>query len=109
MEQEQEISPRKKKRSRWLWPMGLLATGMAGAAVLFRGCWHSKMSWPVRSQGCAYQVCTRCGIKRLFDEDAFHGYGPFSYDLQRLLAYDQDRRLKARGEPAATVEQRPAS
>ena len=89
--------------------MGLLATGMAGVAVLFRGCWHSKMSWPIRSQGCAYQVCTRCGIKRLFDEEAFHGYGPFSYDLQRLLAYDQAKRLKERSKAQPHIEQRPAS
>jgi hypothetical protein len=95
-EQAQEPGPnsKKTKRSRWLWPMGLLATGMAGAAVILRGCWHSKMSWPVRSQGCAYQVCTGCGIKRLFDEDAFRGFGPYSYDLQRLLAYEQARPLK---------------
>ena len=108
MEQEQEDSPRKSKRSRWLWPMGLLATGMAGAAVLFRGCWHGKMSWPVRSQGCAYQVCTRCGIKRLFDEEAFHGHGPYSYDLQRLLAFERAKRMKDRGEIPPTVA-RPAS
>jgi hypothetical protein len=93
-EQEQDPSTKKGKRSRWLWPMGLLATGMAGAAVVLRGCWHSKMSWPVRSQGCAYQVCTGCGIKRLFDEDAFRSYGPYSYDLQRLIAHDQAKRLK---------------
>jgi hypothetical protein len=106
-EQEQEANSKNTKRSRWLWPMGLLATGMAGAAVLLRGCWHSKMSWPIRSQGCAYQVCTGCGIKRLFDEDAFRGYGPYSYDLQRLLAYDRDRRLKMNQETAA--EHRSAS
>jgi hypothetical protein len=93
-EQESGSNSKKTKRSRWLWPMGLLATGMAGAAVILRGCWHSKMSWPVRSQGCAYQVCTGCGIKRLFDEDAFRGFGPYSYDLQRLLGYEQARRLK---------------
>jgi hypothetical protein len=52
------------------------------------------MSWPVRSQGCAYQVCTGCGIKRLFDEDVFRSYGPYSYDLQRLLAWDQAKRSK---------------
>lgn len=91
---QQDPNPKKTKRSRWLWPMGLLATGMAGAAVVLRGCWHSKMSWPVRSQGCAYQVCTGCGIKRLFDEDAFRGFGPYSYDLQRLMAYERARRLK---------------
>ena len=79
--------------------MGLLATGMAGAAVVLRGCWHSKMSWPVRSQGVA---------KRLFDEDAFTGYGPYSYDVQRLLAYDQARRLKNQPQ-AAPDEHRTAS
>lgn len=107
-EQDQESGQKKAKRSRWLWPMGLLATGMAGAAVLFRGCWHSKMSWPIRSQGCAYQVCTGCGIKRLFDEDAFRGYGPYSYDLQRLLAYDRAQRLKHQPQQPST-ERRSAS
>jgi hypothetical protein len=107
-EQSQDPNSKKPKRSRWLWPMGLLATGMAGAAVVLRGCWHSKMSWPVRSQGVAYQVCTGCGIKRLFDEDAFTGYGPYSYDVQRLLAYDQARRLKNQPQ-AAPDEHRTAS
>ncbi|HYK50376.1 MAG TPA: hypothetical protein VEU94_11680 [Terriglobales bacterium] len=108
--QEQEPGPnsKKTKRSRWLWPMGLLATGMAGAAVILRGCWHSKMSWPIRSQGCAYQVCTACGVKRLFDEDAFRGFGPYSYDLQRLLAYEQARRLKNQPQ-APSDEHRSAS
>jgi hypothetical protein len=107
-EQSEDPNPKKPKRSRWLWPMGLLATGMAGAVVVLRGCWHSKMSWPVRSQGVAYQVCTGCGIKRLFDEDAFTGYGPYSYDVQRLLAYDQARRLKNQPQ-AAPDEHRTAS
>jgi hypothetical protein len=89
---EDESKSKIGKRTRWFWPV--VATGLAGAAVVLRGCWHSKMSWPVRSQGCAYQVCTGCGIKRLFDEDAFRGYGPYSYDLQRLLARDQAKRLK---------------
>lgn len=102
-EHDQDPNSKKTKRSRWLWPMGLLATGMAGAAVVLRGCWHSKMSWPVRSQGVAYQVCTGCGIKRLFDEDVFRGYGPYSYDVQRLLAYDQARRLK--NQPQASPDE----
>lgn len=71
-----------------------MATGLAGAAVVLRGCWHSRMSWPIRSQGCSYQVCTGCGIKRLFDEEAFRGFGPYSYDLQHLLDIDQAKRLK---------------
>ena len=65
----------------------MVATGFAGAAVfLFRGCWHNKMSWPVRMQGRSYQVCLGCGIKRLFDEKTFRAYGPYSYDIHKLLA-----------------------
>jgi hypothetical protein len=83
-------------KSRWLWSLSLVATSLAGAAVyLFRGCWHNKMSWPVRSQGYSYQVCTNCGIKRLFDEKEFRSYGPYSYDLERLIALEFARRQKA--------------
>lgn len=82
-----------KKKSGWLWPLGLMATGLAGAAVfVFRGCWHSRMSWPVRAQDHSYQVCMECGIKRLFDEKEFTAYGPYSYDLNRLIAWDRSRR-----------------
>jgi hypothetical protein len=78
-----------EKKSRWKVPLGLVATGVAGAAVLvFRGCWHRKMSWPVRYQQHSYQVCLGCGIKRLFDEKAFRAYGPYSYELDRLVAWD---------------------
>ena len=78
-----------EKKSRWKVPLGLMATGVAGAAVLvFRGCWHRKMSWPVRYQQHSYQVCLGCGIKRLFDEKAFCAYGAYNYDLDRLIALD---------------------
>jgi hypothetical protein len=49
------------------------------------------MSWPVRFQDHSYQVCLGCGIKRLFDEQAFRAYGPYSYDLNRLIAQDRAR------------------
>jgi len=89
---------------RWFWPLSVLATGVAGAAVvLFRGCWHSKMSWPVRAQGYCYQVCMSCGIKRLFDEQEFKQYGPYRYDLNDLISW-------ARAQHQAELErQRPAS
>ncbi|MGH9529347.1 MAG: hypothetical protein ACRD2S_05435 [Terriglobales bacterium] len=98
--------PRKdrKKKTRWL-PLSLLATGFAGVGVvLFRGCWHRKMSWPVRSAGYCYQVCTGCGIKRLFDEESFRADGPFNYDLDRLIAAKGGQRSipKTAPEPAVS-------
>jgi hypothetical protein len=73
-----------------------MATGLAGAAVVvLRGCWHRKMSWPIRMQEHSYQVCLNCGAKRLFDEQAFRAYGPYSYDLHRLIAWDRARQRKA--------------
>jgi hypothetical protein len=93
-------------KSNWLWPAGVAATGLAGAALLLlRGCWHRKMSWPVRMQGVAYQVCLGCGVKRLFDEKRFRSYGPFSYQLADLVAWRKSRILQP---PADRQEQRPA-
>lgn len=83
-----------------------MATGVAGVALLLlRGCWHRKMSWPVRAQGHAYQVCLGCGVKRLFDEKNFRSYGPFHYDLNELIAWEVSRSAPA----SAPEEQRPAS
>ena len=80
----------KSKKAKWLWPAGVAATSLAGFGLLLvRGCWHRKMSWPVRIQGCAYQVCLGCGVKRLFDEKIFRSYGPFSYDVEQLMAWER--------------------
>jgi hypothetical protein len=101
-----EIS-NKSSKSKWLWPAGAVATGLAGAAlVLLRGCWHSKMSWPVRSQGYSYQVCLGCGVKRLFDEKGFRSYGPFRYDLDELIVWDRSRKPD---QLPVSKERRPAS
>ena len=58
---------------------------------------------PVRAQGQSYQVCLGCGIKRLFDEQAFQSYGPYSYDLNHLIEWDRNRRHPA-SPPAHPVE-----
>lgn len=89
MSDEVEESGRSRRTS-WLWPLGVAMTGVAGLGlVVIRGCWHRKMSWPVRAQGYAYQVCLGCGVKRLFDENRFRAYGPFRYDLDELIAWSR--------------------
>lgn len=77
----------KPKKTNWWWPAEVVASSLAGAVeVAFRGCWHSRMSWPVAVPGYSYQVCLGCGAKRLFDENTFSAYGPFRYDLNALIA-----------------------
>jgi hypothetical protein len=85
----EQDKPQELKKSNWGWP-GVVATSLAGAVVVvFRGCWHSKMSWPIGVQGYSYQVCLSCGAKRLFDEKTFTAYGPFRYDLNELIAREK--------------------
>jgi len=80
---------------------GLAAAGAGGAAMfLLRGCWHSKMGWPMREGDHSYQVCLGCGIKRLFDEKKFRGYGPYGYDVKELVAREQAARARQRRKPA---------
>jgi hypothetical protein len=83
----------KLKKSNWWWPAGVVATSLAGAAavVAFRGCWHSKMSWPVAVRGYSYQVCLNCGAMRLFDEKTFSAYGPFRNDLNELIVWEKSK------------------
>ena len=106
-EDRQRQAPEKPRKSNWLLPAGAVATGIAGVALfLLRGCWHRKMSWPVRSQDYAYQVCLGCGVKRLFDEENFRSYGPFHNNLNELIAWENARRPEP---PAIPEKQRPAS
>ena len=96
----------KLKKSNWWWTAGVLATSLGGmAVVVFRGCWHRKMSWPVGVQGYSYQVCLSCGAMRLFDEKNFSAFGPFRYDVDELIAWEKS--TKAKSHPVADV-QRPA-
>lgn len=103
--QEAEVGRTKRPRRRWLWPLGVVTTGMAGTALLLlRGCWHGKMSWPIRVEGYSYQVCLGCGVKRLFDEGTFQGYGKYSYDLHELITRDRAARLEAYREAEARTK-----
>ncbi len=96
-----KVGHKKKRWSHWAWPLGLLAAGVGGAAVfLLCGCWHRKMSWPVREGDHSYQVCLECGSKRLFDENTFRGYGPYSYDVKELMARERAIRMRQRRKTA---------
>ena len=98
----------KLKKSSWWWPAGVVATSLAGAAVVtFRGCWHGKMSWPIGVQGCSYQVCLSCGAMRLFDEKIFSAFGPFRYDLNELIIWEKSR--KPESHPVADAQSPPPS
>jgi hypothetical protein len=68
--------------------MGIAAAGLASfATLMLRGCWHRRMGWPIRYDNeFSYQVCTDCGIKRLYDDRAFRAYGPHGYDVEKLIA-----------------------
>ena len=102
-----EKSDRKNSTPGWLWPLGVATTSLAGLALLvLRGCWHRRMSWPVRVQNYSYQVCLGCGVKRLFDEKKFCAYGPFRYDLNQLIAWEKSNRAES---VAGSKTQRSAS
>lgn len=87
--------PEKYRRSKWWWPAGAFASGLAGAAtvVAFRGCWHTRMGWPVSLRGYSYQVCLNCGAMRLFNEQSFRAYGPFRNDLEELIAWHEAKSI----------------
>ena len=44
----------------------------------------------------SYQVCLGCGIKRLFDETKFRGYGPYGYEVKELIARERAVRMRQR-------------
>ncbi len=86
----------RSRRSHWLWPLGLALAGAGSAAAfMLRGCWHLHMSWPTSyDDEFSYQVCTNCGIKRLFDQSSFHAYGPYGYEVTDLIARERAARIR---------------
>lgn len=60
----------------------------AARALVFGGCRHKRMGWPIWLGGHAYRVCLDCGIKRLFDEERLRGYGPYSYQIRDVFAQE---------------------
>ena len=57
----------------------------AAKTLMFGGCLHRKMGWPIWLGGHSYRVCMDCGIKRLFDERTLRAYGPYSYQVNDLI------------------------
>lgn len=87
--------PGRPRKSSWWWP-GVVVSSLAGAVVMaIRGCWHTKMSWPLGVEGYSYQVCLNCGAMRLFDEKTFTAYGPVRYDLNALIAWEKSAKRKS--------------
>lgn len=87
---------KKSKVPHWIWPIGIALAGAGSvAAVMLRGCWHRKISWPVKHDDhYSYVCCVNCGIKRLFDEKHFEEYGPYGYDIEELIAKDRAWQMK---------------
>ena len=42
----------------------------------------------------SYQVCTKCGIRRLYDEKMLRHFGPAGYDLHDLIAQDRAAHIR---------------
>lgn len=107
--QQGEVPPQSTRHPHWIWPLGLAVAGVGGAAAfMLRGCWHTKMGWPLKyDDEYSYQVCTNCGIKRLYDEKTFHAYGPYGYDLRELIARERAARLHRLRRHAAVMARVP--
>jgi hypothetical protein len=87
-----------------MFPASIALAGIGSAAtLLLRGCHHS-WSWPMRvraedvkhtgDETYSYQVCTKCGIRRLYDEKLLHHYGSAGYDLHDLIAQDRAAHIR---------------
>ena len=93
------------KLPRWMFPAGIALAGIGGAATLLlrAGCMHN-WNWPRRvspedvkhhgDEHYSYQVCTKCGIRRLYDDKLLRPFGPQGYDLHELIAHDRAAHIR---------------
>ena len=94
-----------KKLPRWMFPASVALAGIGGAATLLLrgGCMHA-WNWPRRvsqddvkhtgDENYSYQVCTKCGIRRLYDEKLLRPFGPLGYELHELIAHDRAAHIR---------------
>lgn len=108
---QQSPSAPRPRRTQWVWPLGVALAGVGSAAAyLLRGCWHTHMSWPTSvDDEFSYQVCTACGIKRLYDSNVFRAYGPYGYDVHELVARERAARLRRRQQHEESLARRLAT
>jgi hypothetical protein len=93
------------KLPRWMFPAGIALAGIGSAATLLlrAGC-HHKWNWPMRvraedvkrsgDESYSYQVCTKCGIRRLYDDQILRPFGPLGYDLHELIEHDRAAHIR---------------
>src|SRR5436309_8234456 len=93
------------KLPRWMFPASVALAGIGSAATLLlrTGCNH-KWSWPRRvsaedmkhtgDENYSYQVCTKCAIRRLYDEKLLQPFGPLGYELHDLIAHDRAAHIR---------------
>jgi len=108
---KENVSAPRPRRTHWVWPLGVALAGVGSAAAyLLRGCWHTHMSWPTSvDDEFSCQVCTACGIKRLYDVKSFHAYGPYGYDVHELIARERVARMRRRRQHEEAVARRLAN
>jgi hypothetical protein len=104
MSEQNGNNKKRAKLPRWMFPAGVALAGIGGAAtILLRGCMHN-WNWPMRvraedvkhtgDEDYSYQVCTKCGIRRLYDDKLLRAFGPAGYDLHDLIARDRAAHIR---------------
>ena len=93
-------------RLKWVAENSLKSIFKAARTLLFGGCRHKKMGWPLWVGGYAFRVCLDCGIKRLFDEERWRCYGSYSYHIDDLLGRGGNKEPRERQVLTTTIRLR---